>query len=171
MREQRRNFVGHDRKIRQRSVGFNKKKTARTIVQTVFLLNSGIGIRTPTYRVRVCCATFTQYRYQLFFLRRFVSLSLTVYIIADPFSFVNTFFEISSNFFEKFLKPRRPLKMRNKCAIIKAILSVSRKGGTGMRVCYFIMKFIRNFWIGFCAASAILTIAAAAGLVLYNLYL
>ena len=24
---------------------------------------SGIGIRTPTYRVRVCCATFTQYRY------------------------------------------------------------------------------------------------------------
>ena len=24
---------------------------------------SGTGIRTPTYRVRVCCATFTQYRY------------------------------------------------------------------------------------------------------------
>ena len=73
-----------------------QKKTARTIVQTVFLLNSGIGIRTPTYRVRVCCATFTQYRYQLYLSEKFVSLSLTVYIISDSFLFVNTFFEISS---------------------------------------------------------------------------
>ena len=68
-----------------------EKKTARAIVRTVFLLASGIGIRTPTYRVRVCCATFTQYRYQLFFSERFVSLSLTSYIISDSFLFVNTF--------------------------------------------------------------------------------
>ena len=27
------------------------------------LPHTGTGIRTPTYRVRVCCATFTQYRY------------------------------------------------------------------------------------------------------------
>ena len=30
-----------------------------------WLFFSGIGIRTPTYRVRVCCATFTQTRYLL----------------------------------------------------------------------------------------------------------
>ncbi len=29
----------------------------------LFLLGSGIGIRTPTNRVRVCRATFTQFRY------------------------------------------------------------------------------------------------------------
>jgi len=100
-----------------------------------------------------------------------VSLSLTVYIISDSFLFVNTFFEISSKKFEKFLKLLRPLKIRNKYAIIEAILSVSQGGGTDMRAYYFFMKFIRSFFIGFCAAAAILTLAAAAGLVLYSIYL
>ncbi len=40
-----------------------------------------------------------------------------------------------------------------------------------MRVCYFLMKFLRNFMIGFCSAAAVLVLAAAAGLVLYNIYL
>ena len=40
-----------------------------------------------------------------------------------------------------------------------------------MRAYYFFMKFLRSFLIGFCSAAAILTIAAAAGLVLYSLYL
>ena len=61
--------------------------------------------------------------------------------------------------------------MRNKYGIIKAILSVSRKGGTDMRAYYFLMKFLRSFGIGFCAAAAILTLAAAAGLILYTIYL
>ena len=33
------------------------------------------------------------------------------------------------------------------------------------------MKFFRSFWIGFCSAGAILTLAAAAGLILYRIYL
>ncbi len=40
-----------------------------------------------------------------------------------------------------------------------------------MRACYFILKFLRNFVTGFCTAAAILAVAAAAGLVLYNIYL
>ena len=38
---------------------------------------SGIGIRTPTYRVRVCCATFTQYRY-LYLVREAIFLGVTL---------------------------------------------------------------------------------------------
>ena len=41
------------------------KKIPRTKFSEFF--GSGIGIRTPTNRVRVCCATFTQFRYILFF--------------------------------------------------------------------------------------------------------
>lgn len=40
-----------------------------------------------------------------------------------------------------------------------------------MRAYYFIMKFLRSFLIGFCSAGAILTAAAAAGLILYRIYL
>lgn len=40
-----------------------------------------------------------------------------------------------------------------------------------MRAYYFFVKFIRSFFIGFCAAAAILTIAAAVGLTVYNFYL
>lgn len=40
-----------------------------------------------------------------------------------------------------------------------------------MRAYHFFMKFIRSFFIGFCAAAAILVLAAAAGLILYNIYL
>ncbi len=40
-----------------------------------------------------------------------------------------------------------------------------------MRAYYFFMKFLRSFFIGFCSAAAILTIAAAAGLLLYGVYL
>ena len=40
-----------------------------------------------------------------------------------------------------------------------------------MRTYYFMMKFLRSFFIGFCAAAAILTIAAAAGLVIYTVCL
>ena len=61
---------------------------------------SGTGIRTPTYRVRVCCATFTQYRY-LFFVVGFAvfpALPSTVDIIPDSFSFVNSFFKKSCTF-------------------------------------------------------------------------
>ena len=41
------------------------KKIPRTKFSEFF--GSGIGIRTPTNRVRVCCATFTQFRYIYFF--------------------------------------------------------------------------------------------------------
>ena len=58
----------------------------------ILSVNSGIGIRTPTYRVRVCCATFTQYRY-LYSLsgkfRFFVSVSsrrIRLYHIRFPLS-------------------------------------------------------------------------------------
>lgn len=40
-----------------------------------------------------------------------------------------------------------------------------------MRAYHFFMKFIRSFGIGFCTAAAILVLAAAAGLILYNIYL
>ena len=63
-------------------------------------ISSGTGIRTPTYRVRVCCATFTQYRY-LFFVVGFAvfpALPSTVDIIPDSFSFVNSFFKKSCTF-------------------------------------------------------------------------
>ena len=39
-----------------------KKRRHRKWVSSLF--GSGIGIRTPTYRVRVCCATVTQFRYR-----------------------------------------------------------------------------------------------------------
>ena len=162
------------KKTTKRPAESTKKKTARTIVQTVFLLNSGIGIRTPTYRVRVCCATFTQYRYQLYLSEKFLFsrwrciLYQIHFCLSIPFL---KFFQIFWEIFEAPQIPCRPLKMRNKYAIIKAILSVSRKGGADMRACYFILKFIRGFCTGFCAAAAILIIAAAAGLVLYNIYL
>ncbi len=40
-----------------------------------------------------------------------------------------------------------------------------------MRAYHFFMKFMRSFFIGFCAAAAILTILAAAGMVVYRMYL
>ena len=48
---------------------------------------SGIGIRTPTNRVRVCRATVTQYRFT------------TIDIIAEVSLFVNSLFEIFLSFF------------------------------------------------------------------------
>ena len=45
------------------STVIRKEKT--TIERWSFSFGSGIGIRTPTYRVRVCCATVTQFRYLL----------------------------------------------------------------------------------------------------------
>ena len=43
--------------------------------------------------------------------------------------------------------------------------------GADMRAYYFLMKFLRSFFIGFCAAAAILTVVAAVGLVVYTLCL
>ncbi len=58
---------------------------------------SGTGIRTPTYRVRVCCATFTQYRYLFVVVGGavFSALPSTFDIIPDSLSIVNRFFEKS----------------------------------------------------------------------------
>ena len=50
---------------------------------------SGTRIRTQTYRVRVCCATFTQFRF-----------ILRLIILAHKIRFVNTFF-LFLTFFEK----------------------------------------------------------------------
>lgn len=33
------------------------------------------------------------------------------------------------------------------------------------------MKFIRSFFVGFCSAAAVFTLAAAVGLILYRVYL
>ena len=52
---------------------------------------SGTRIRTQTYRVRVCCATFTQFRYIHF---------SCLYILAQKYWFVKWFLE----FFEKVRK-------------------------------------------------------------------
>ena len=40
-----------------------------------------------------------------------------------------------------------------------------------MRTYYFVMKFLRSFFIGFCSAAAILAVAAAAAMLLYRIYL
>ena len=43
----------------------SKRHTAShtQVTHGMSFISSGTGIRTPTYRVRVCCATVTQYRY------------------------------------------------------------------------------------------------------------
>ena len=56
-------FMGSVKRTGKGAVCEKQKKNRLDFIQTAHLMNSGIGIRTPTYRVRVCCATFTQYRY------------------------------------------------------------------------------------------------------------
>lgn len=70
-----------------------KKEDRPDVCPDGLLSNSGIGIRTPTYRVRVCCATVTQYRCIL----SAMSLADGVYYITAV-SVCQPFFEI---FFEK----------------------------------------------------------------------
>ena len=70
----------------------------------VFLFYSGIGIRTPTYRVRVCCATFTQYRYQCTALLSLCCVLPTGDIISQSFPVVNTFLKVFWNFFKKLIQ-------------------------------------------------------------------
>ena len=41
----------------------SQTKTKRTPIGVLLFFGSGTRIRTQTYRVRVCCATFTQFRY------------------------------------------------------------------------------------------------------------
>ena len=58
----------------------NKKPTTRS----AFYFGSGTRIRTQTYRVRVCCATFTQFRYAFY---------SRLNILTQKNAFVNTFFD------------------------------------------------------------------------------
>ena len=69
-----------------------KKSTAFAVLRS----GRGIGIRTPTYRVRVCCAAVTQF-----------PCVITDYILAHIIWFVNSFFEIClQNLFIFLLKKR-----------------------------------------------------------------
>ena len=70
-----------------------------------FFFGRGIGIRTPTYRVRVCCAAVTQF-----------PCVITDYILAHIIWFVNSFFEI---LFAIFILV---LKMRARCVIMMCVI-------------------------------------------------
>ena len=66
----------------------------------LLFFGSGIGIRTPTYRVRVCCATVTQFRY---FNR---ALFTAVISISQSTRFVKPFLQIFEKNFTCRKKPK-----------------------------------------------------------------
>ena len=71
-----------------------------------FFFGRGIGIRTPTYRVRVCCAAVTQF-----------PCAITDYILAHIISFVNSFFEFCLQYFLILL-----LKIRARYVIMSCVI-------------------------------------------------
>ena len=99
-----------------------RKKTALRLRKAV---HRGIGIRTPTYRVRVCCATVTQYPYLLRFGFVLCRISLTGIIISRSIPFVNTLFKLFQKNLSGIFFPVPPpsvqcrtLQFLHKCGII-----------------------------------------------------
>ena len=99
-----------------------RKKTALRLRKAV---HRGIGIRTPTYRVRVCCATVTQYPYPLRFGFVLCRISLTGIIISRSIPFVNTLFKLFQKNLSGIFFPVPPpsvqcrtLQFLHKCGII-----------------------------------------------------
>ena len=76
----------------------NNKNRNPFVSELRFMFDWGIGIRTPTYRVRVCCATVTQFP-NAFAGRAFLA---TFCIIAEQNRFVNIFRQVFLTFFEIF---------------------------------------------------------------------
>ena len=98
------------------------KKTALRLRKAV---HRGIGIRPPTYRVRVCCATVTQYPYLLRFGFVLCRISLTGIIISRSIPFVNTLFKLFQKNLSGIFIPVPPpsvqcrtLQFLHKCGII-----------------------------------------------------
>ena len=85
----------------------SKRHTAShtQVTHGMSFISSGTGIRTPTYRVRVCCATVTQYRYLEYCLSaiRFVlgCSPDVIYYNSSP-SFCQYLFIIFLRFFSSF---------------------------------------------------------------------
>ena len=69
---------------------YSPARTKKAPLFAVLRSGRGIGIRTPTYRVRVCCAAVTQF-----------PCVLTDYIISRIIRFVNRFFDFYLDFFIK----------------------------------------------------------------------
>ena len=96
------------------------KERKKTTVWWSFFFGRGIGIRTPTYRVRVCCAAVTQF-----------PCVITDYILAHIIWFVNSFFEICSQNLFIFLLKNRARYVIMVCVIYPGV----RVRGVFKRIC------------------------------------
>ena len=115
----------------------SKRHTAShtQVTHGMSFISSGTGIRTPTYRVRVCCATVTQYRYLEYCLSaiRFVlGCSPDVIYYNSSSSFCQYLFIIFLRFFQVFSRfdlnekrHRKIIRCRFSMIILFYFLSVS----------------------------------------------
>ena len=95
----------------------SQRKEKRPPSRWSFFFGRGIGIRTPTYRVRVCCAAVTQF-----------PCVITDYILAHIIWFVNSFFKFCLQILFIFL-----LKKRVRYVIMVRVIYLSVRAGTFFR--------------------------------------